>query len=204
MTIRQWPSPIALRPGETVLAAALRAGVPFPHGCRRGRCSACKARLISGQVVHQPHDPHSLTPAEQGAGTILACRAVPVGDVTLAWRDRVATDHPLRHLSCRVAALAAPAPDTRILRLEILRGGPFVHSPGQYAAVSAPGFAPRDFSMASLPGENLLEFHIRSGAPGSLAAHIAGTLQPGEAMRVEGPYGDMAWQDWHKIGRAHV
>ena len=34
---------------QTVLEAALDAGVQFPHSCRSGRCGACKSRLLSGE-----------------------------------------------------------------------------------------------------------------------------------------------------------
>ena len=31
---------ISVAPGETVLQAALAAGIAYPHGCRMGRCGA--------------------------------------------------------------------------------------------------------------------------------------------------------------------
>jgi CDP-4-dehydro-6-deoxyglucose reductase, E3 len=42
---------------DTLLEAALRAGIPLNYGCSNGNCGECKARLVSGQVrkVH-PHD----------------------------------------------------------------------------------------------------------------------------------------------------
>src|SRR5690606_34570474 len=32
-------------PGETILQAALREGIRFPHSCRVGGCAACKCQL---------------------------------------------------------------------------------------------------------------------------------------------------------------
>lgn len=43
--------------GGTVLEAALRAGAPFPHGCRSGRCGSCKSELLSGEVEMLQHSP---------------------------------------------------------------------------------------------------------------------------------------------------
>ena len=37
-------------PGETMLEAALKNGVPFPHNCTVGTCGSCKCKLKSGRV----------------------------------------------------------------------------------------------------------------------------------------------------------
>ena len=76
---------IPVAPGETVLQAALAAGIAYPHGCRMGRCGACKSRLISGDVDLLKHTPFSLTEEEKADGLTLACRAVPLGDVVIGW-----------------------------------------------------------------------------------------------------------------------
>lgn len=77
--------------GETILQAALAAGLAYPHRCRAGRCGACKSLVIAGHVELGQHSAFALTRAEREAGLILACRAVPVGDVTVAW---IETDDP--------------------------------------------------------------------------------------------------------------
>lgn len=33
---------------DTLLEAAMRAGIPFNYGCNGGNCGLCKARVISG------------------------------------------------------------------------------------------------------------------------------------------------------------
>ena len=43
VTIRQWPTPIAVETGQTVLDAAVVQGVPYPYGCQSGNCGACKS-----------------------------------------------------------------------------------------------------------------------------------------------------------------
>src|SRR5690606_15798527 len=72
---------------QTVLEAALDAGVQFPHSCRSGRCGACKSRLLSGEVMMLEHSPFALDVAERDAGYLLACRAVPLTDVAVAWNN---------------------------------------------------------------------------------------------------------------------
>ena len=86
VTIEQWPRPVRVPAGRTILEAAMAAGVPYPHGCRSGDCGACKSRLISGDVTLAPYSDRALSARERAAGMILACRARPRGDCTVAWR----------------------------------------------------------------------------------------------------------------------
>ena len=36
---------------ETVLAAAIRAGVGLPYGCKNGACGSCKGKLLEGSPI---------------------------------------------------------------------------------------------------------------------------------------------------------
>jgi ferredoxin len=38
--------------GESILAAALRQGIDFPHRCRQGVCTSCVCKLRSGTVSY--------------------------------------------------------------------------------------------------------------------------------------------------------
>jgi CDP-4-dehydro-6-deoxyglucose reductase/ferredoxin-NAD(P)+ reductase (naphthalene dioxygenase ferredoxin-specific) len=75
------------------------------------------------------------------------------------------------------------------VRLSIEAGGPFDFTAGQYARVHFPGLPPRDYSMASLPGEDVLEFHIRMVPDGGVSTFVHNDLKLGDNVRVEGPYG---------------
>ncbi|MBW7850226.1 MAG: 2Fe-2S iron-sulfur cluster binding domain-containing protein [Rhodospirillales bacterium] len=100
----------------TILEAALRAGLPYPHSCRSGACGACKTRLHEGEVTMGPHDPAALTATERRRGLILACRARPRGDVEVEWLGGAAA--PVLRLRGRVHSLESPNPEVRILRVE--------------------------------------------------------------------------------------
>ena len=191
--------------GETILAAALRAGVPYPCGCRSGNCGACKSTLVAGEIEMSPYSDYALSKAERQAGLILACRAVPWSDCEVAWleADDVAM-HPVRHLDCEVTGVEPATHDIRILRMAIRAGGPFDFSAGQYASVifdpARTGTAklpPRDFSMANRPGGDTLEFHIRLMAGGAVTPYVANSLKAGERVRVVGPYGNAFYRPRH-------
>ena len=70
---------------STILKAAQSVGLAYPHGCQMGRCGTCKSRLIDGVVDLLPHTPFSLTVVDKEQGLILACRAQPRSDCTVAW-----------------------------------------------------------------------------------------------------------------------
>ncbi len=66
-------------PNETLLQAGLRSGYDLPYSCQAGQCSACVARLVSGQVEHQYNE--VLTDADLANGAILTCTAHPLNPV---------------------------------------------------------------------------------------------------------------------------
>jgi ring-1,2-phenylacetyl-CoA epoxidase subunit PaaE len=75
---------LTLAAGETVLQAALKAGVKAPYACSGGMCSTCRARIVEGTAVMLLN--YSLEPWEIDKGFTLACQAVPTSDrLTLDW-----------------------------------------------------------------------------------------------------------------------
>ncbi|MHA1567513.1 MAG: NADH:ubiquinone reductase (Na(+)-transporting) subunit F [Alphaproteobacteria bacterium] len=196
--IRQYDKPIAVETGETILAAALRQGVPYPHGCQSGNCGACKSHLLSGDVELSPYSEFALSEQERGNGLILACRAVPSQDSTVAWLEAdESIVHPVRHLQCRVARIEAATHDIRRLWLTVESGGPFVFSAGQFAKLTFQGQPARDYSMANRPGQPQLEFHIRHLPGGKTSAFVASTLKVGDPVQVEGPFGASYLRELH-------
>jgi ring-1,2-phenylacetyl-CoA epoxidase subunit PaaE len=61
--------------GETVLDAALRAGLDLPFSCRGGMCCTCRAKVAEGAVAMDLN--YSLEPWEVAAGFVLTCQARP-------------------------------------------------------------------------------------------------------------------------------
>jgi ferredoxin len=69
-------------PGQSVLEAALAAGIDMPRSCRNGTCRACLCRLRQGQIRYRIEWP-GLSADEKEQGFILPCVALPQGDVVL-------------------------------------------------------------------------------------------------------------------------
>lgn len=75
-----WQVPVV--PGQTLLRAALAAGVRLPSSCRNGTCRACLCRLAEGAVDYAVEWP-GLLAEEKRDGALLPCVALPRGDVTI-------------------------------------------------------------------------------------------------------------------------
>jgi ring-1,2-phenylacetyl-CoA epoxidase subunit PaaE len=73
--------------GESILDAALRAGMDLPFACKGGMCSTCRAKLVEGEAQMEVN--YSLEPWELKAGFILTCQARPVSDRVVVDYDHV-------------------------------------------------------------------------------------------------------------------
>jgi CDP-4-dehydro-6-deoxyglucose reductase/ferredoxin-NAD(P)+ reductase (naphthalene dioxygenase ferredoxin-specific) len=79
---------IACTAEQTILDAAVAAGLDYPYGCASGNCGACISKLDKGNVVLLPRNDAALSAAQMEAGQTLACRALPRSDVVVTWLGR--------------------------------------------------------------------------------------------------------------------
>lgn len=73
---------LAVADGQSLLEAALAAGIQMPRSCRNGTCRACLCRMQSGQVSYRVKWP-GLSLDEKDEGLVLPCVALPLSDVVL-------------------------------------------------------------------------------------------------------------------------
>ncbi len=78
---------IPVAEGESILDAALRAGMDLPFACKGGMCSTCRANLVEGEAQMEVN--YSLEPWELKAGFILTCQARPVSERVVVDYDHV-------------------------------------------------------------------------------------------------------------------
>ena len=62
-----------VQPNETILQAALRAGVVLPYGCKDGACGSCKSQLLEGEVDYGNYQKKALSDDERAQGSVLIC-----------------------------------------------------------------------------------------------------------------------------------
>ncbi|WP_194776756.1 ferredoxin--NADP reductase [Pararhodonellum marinum] len=66
-------------PGKTILEAGLDEDVDMPYSCQSGLCTACRGRLISGEV--KMNEDAGLSESEIQQGYILCCSSKPANGV---------------------------------------------------------------------------------------------------------------------------
>lgn len=67
--------------GETIVDAAMRAGVEVPYSCKGGMCCTCRAKVEAGEVDMAVN--YSLEPWEIEAGFVLTCQSRPISDTVV-------------------------------------------------------------------------------------------------------------------------
>jgi ring-1,2-phenylacetyl-CoA epoxidase subunit PaaE len=80
-------SDVPVAEDESILDAALRAGMDLPFACKGGMCSTCRAKLVEGDARMEVN--YSLEPWELQAGFILTCQARPVSDKVVVDYDHI-------------------------------------------------------------------------------------------------------------------
>ena len=174
-----------------MLAAALRAGLLLPYGCRDGACGSCKSKILEGSVDYGRHQPGTLTDIEKKQGLALPCVARPLSAVTLECGEvRRAGDIQIRKLPCRIEKIELAAPDVAILSLKLPANERLQFLAGQYVDVLLREGARRSFSLASAPHDDgFLQLHVRHMPGGLFTDPLFRDLPVKQILRIEGPHG---------------
>jgi CDP-4-dehydro-6-deoxyglucose reductase len=180
---------------ESILAAALRAGLSPAYGCGNGACGLCKARVVSGAVRPTQHCDYPLSAAEKAQNYTLLCSHTAVSDVVVEMLEADAPeDIPEQHVVARVRSVAPLGAQTMLLHLQTPRANRLRFLAGQSATLGVAGgtadFA-ADYPIASCPCDdrNLL-FHIPQADDDEFALRLfAGAIRPGDSVSVRGPWG---------------
>ncbi|WP_212524369.1 2Fe-2S iron-sulfur cluster-binding protein [Actibacterium sp. MT2.3-13A] len=175
---------------DTILRAALRAGIGMPYSCNVGSCGNCRVELIDGAVEHLRADAPAWSERDLKRNRWLGCQAKPKGDCTIKFRaddSYIPRVRPIR----QGARLVGVTPITRdISEFAFRLDSATDFDPGQYALLSVPGVeGARAYSMCNLPGEDLWRFQIRRVPEGAATGALFGQLETGAEIRIDGPYG---------------
>lgn len=180
---------VDVKPGETLLHAALRQGIDFPHSCRVGGCASCKCKLISGQVKELTETGYILSDEELDAGYILACQSVPKGEVSI--EVDLAAFQARRKVRGKVVAQEKLTHD--IIKLVIQLEESLPYKAGQYADICLdvlPQYS-RSFSFASRPQpDGKVIFFIRKVPDGRVTGLVNDQSLLGQGAVVQGPMGE--------------
>ena len=176
---------------DTILEAALRAGLAINYGCSNGNCGLCKARVVSGQVAKVRHHDYVLSEAEKNQGYTLTCSYAAVTDLVIeALEARGPSDIPLQEVQTRVKTVQSLGPGLRLVHLQTPRVNRLRFLAGQRAALSIQAGAASEYSIASCPCDDRnLQFHIREDTARDFERHVFADLKSGDNVMLRGPFG---------------
>jgi len=191
VTIRNTGHRFPAREGESILQAALNAGLVLPYGCRDGACGSCKGKLLEGGIDYGRYSGKALSLEERERGFALFCQAKPLSDVVIEAREvRKAGDIPVRKLPARVQKLERAADDAVIVYLKLPANERLMFIPGQYIDILLKDGTRRSFSMANAPHDDeFVQLHVRHVPGGAFTDHVFTTMKERDILRFEGPFG---------------
>jgi CDP-4-dehydro-6-deoxyglucose reductase len=191
VTIQKTGHAFEVSEGETVLAAALAAGITLPYGCRNGACGACKGKIVDGQVDYGAHQVYTLTDVEKQQGFALFCCAKPLSDLVIDAREVGGVGEiQVKKLPARVQSIERPAGDVAIIKLKLPANERLQFLSGQYLEIIMRDGKRRAYSMANPPHDDEhVELHVRNMKGGAFTEYVFGAMKEKDILRFEGPLG---------------
>ncbi len=180
--------------GQTILDAALQAGISVPYSCRKGVCGNCAGQVTQGEV--QPHGTLPVRNDTCSPSQVLYCGCEPATDLRIlpvSWQKM--EDGAPKTYKVKVYRNELAAPDVSILQLRLPAGKKVKFRAGQYLLIRMEDGSTRSYSMANPPHESdSLTLHIRH-VPGGLFSSKVANLSSGDFLEVELPYGHVELKD---------
>ena len=173
---------------QSVLDAALRAGIELPYSCRKGVCGNCAGGIAQGEVAGLAGAStrnESCTPEQ-----VLYCMCTPTTDLQIEPVSWHRVDPGARkRFTAKVFRNQLAAPDVSVLQLRLAAGQRAKFHAGQYLQLALGDGSTRCYSLANAPHESdALTLHIRHVQGGAFSARVP-DLQQGDLLDVELPFG---------------
>ncbi len=185
---------LTVKPSQNLLAAALEAGLNWPHDCRVGSCGTCRCTLKEGKIKPLSDFSYVLTGDQIKSGMILACQTSLRSDIVV----EVEMDESAKRVEVTTHA-GVLKHTTRLTHdiFELVIGFndefPRTAVAGQYAEVSTPSISqPRSYSFAKAPENETpgeVTFFVRHVPGGEFTDWLFAEDRTGEPMSVKGPFG---------------
>ena len=176
---------------ESVLDCLLRNGVPIPHSCKSGICHSCVMVSLEGQPSEESQK--GLKESQIKAGYFKSCVCKTSQGMT------VSLDQKGDRYSTSIIEKKLLNPRTLLLRIS--KPSSFDYESGQFInLIRSSDSLSRSYSLASVPGEDFLEMHIRCFEDGKMSSWLKDSVEVGEKMEFSGPIGDCYYTSGHEDG----
>ncbi len=182
---------------ESILDAAIRAGVPFNYGCSNGNCGLCKAQILSGEVSQLRKHDFVISEADKIQSYALMCSTACKSDLLIdASVAATTSDIPVQELRVKVRKIDEISSDLAIITLQVPRSARLRFMAGQYMRVYDDQQRSHEYAIASCPcDEKHIEFHVRKLDGDAFSNMVFKQLRVGDWLNIQGPYGDFVLDD---------
>lgn len=178
---------------ESLLDAALRAGLNLNYSCASGSCGECRARVIEGQYTSFGHHDYAFSVREKQQNMVLMCSVAANSDLLIeAVEASCAADIPRQSISAKVAKVEAVDEQHRVVHLRTPRSRTLRFLAGQVVDLELGGLQATTLAVASCPCNGMaLQFHVAKDGS-DFSNYVFETLKASETVTVNGPSGDFA------------
>jgi len=177
-------------PDESILEAALRAGINVRYQCSNGSCGQCRARVLSGQVQSLYGADFPLSVADKQANICLMCASAANADVTLQVHGaHAASDVPTQVIDAKLSRMEELDNGVFVAHVRTPRSSTLWFLAGQQVRISW-GDSSFNTAIASCPCNGMqLQFHLHVGVSESVDDFIA-NAKKGMTVVINGPFGE--------------
>jgi CDP-4-dehydro-6-deoxyglucose reductase len=177
---------------DSLLEAAMRAGISLNYGCSGGNCGLCKGKVVSGQVKKTRHHDFKLSETEKEQGVVLMCSNTAVSDITLeASITGSVQEIPFQQIAATLKTHSTLSDAVMLLHLQTPRSHRLRFLAGQNVSLRVAQSFTAVLPIASCPCDdrNLL-FHVHRQSGNHFSDYIFDRIKNGETVEVEGPQGE--------------
>ncbi len=182
-------------PQESLLEAALRAGIAIAYHCSSGSCGECLARQVSGTLLQQGSYDFHLSAEQRQRGHFLLCRHAAASDLTLEVRE---LNHPaaipFQRVETKVYKIDPIGDQFRVVQLRTPRSQTMQFMAGQAVVLTLESGAQWVTHIASCPCNGMiLQFHLPLYEPNPFIAAFA-DVEAAKRLKVflSGPFGTLS------------
>ena len=176
---------------DTLLDAALKAGLHLDYGCASGNCGKCKVKILRGKVNRVREHDYLLSNSELEEGYCLACSNTAVTDVLIEAREALQPeDLPKQEIRCQVKKLDRISDPLFVLSIQTPKTKSFRFMAGQTVKMTLENGTARRLALASCPcdGHNLQFVLNQLDSDNFIQSLQQNTTS--QTVMVEGPEGD--------------
>lgn len=185
---------------DSILEAALGAGINLNWGCSNGNCGLCKGKILSGKTEKISHHDFKLKESEKTNGTILMCCHTPITNIKIEAEELGLETIPKQKVKCKVKNINQIDAEIFELVLQTPRSKRLRFLAGQTVSLTTSDASSkkiqRTLPIASCPCDDRnIQFHIRQDDTDEFSKYLENEIETGDSIIIKGPDGSFNYDD---------